>query len=347
MKPTAKVNKRSGNFFIIVLALLTVQTGFGLHPVFAKKLGVGITSNPLIFCMARDVSCSLILCLLALLSDGWHGFPNLRDSLVFLGLGMTGIFVSQVLYLLGVTFIGANFASIFQQLIPVWTTLLTVLVCIEPVPSFKRLSTWLRLVGLVFAVAGAVEMSLFHSASQFSTDSQYSWLGFVFFIIEALLKSVYIISQKRFIFEQPENQWRNHSIWVIAWSYLSGSVLISLSSLWYISTPSVFCIPKQQWPSLAYAILIASCLGYFLLTWTSARTSASVVTAFWPFQVIPCFIASYFINGEMLSPLQYIGAVFVITGLFSVAFGRYLEEAREEKRENTFSPLKAVSSSTE
>ena len=343
MKPVpVKSNRSSGNFFIIVLALLTVQTGFGLHPVIAKKLGVGTNSNPLIFCMARDIGCSSILSIIALISDGWLGFPNLRDSLVFLGLGVTGIFVSQVLYLLGVTLIGANFASIFQQLVPIWTTFLTVLACIEPFPSVKRLSTWLRLLGLLFAIAGAVEMSLFHSASQYSANSQYSWLGFVFFISESLFKSVYLISQKRFIFEQPENFWRSHPIWVITWSYLSGSMLISLSSIWYISTPSVFLIPTEEWAALAYSILITSCLGYFLLTWTSARTSASVVTAFWPFQVIPCFIASYLINGEMLSPLQYIGAVFVITGLFSVVFGGYLEKVEQEK---TCSYVNGVSNS--
>ena len=185
-------------------------------------------------------------------------------------------------------------------------------------------------------------MSLFHSASQYSANSQYSWLGFVLLFSETLIKSVYIISQKRFIFDQPENQWRSHPFWVITWSYLSGSVLISLSSLWYISTPAVFCIPKEEWAALAYAILITSCLGYFLLTWASARTSASIVTAFWPFQVIPCLIASYLINGEMLSPLQYIGAGFVITGLFYVVFGRYLEE-EGEKIENTCTHCNKVS----
>ena len=148
MQPAVKAKKFSGNFLIIVFALLTAQTGFGLHPVIAKKLGVGTNSNPLIFCMARDIGSVSVLCILALISDGWHGFPNLRDSLVFVGLGMTGIFVAQVLYLLGVTLIGANFASILQQIIPIWTTFLTVLICIEPVPSVKRLATWLRLVGL-------------------------------------------------------------------------------------------------------------------------------------------------------------------------------------------------------
>ena len=326
-----KYIKSTGNFGLIVLALLTVQTGFGLYPVIAKRLGIGSTANPLVFCMVRDACAFPVLVLLSLVSEGWLGIPKWKDCLVFAVLGVTGIFLNQLFYILGVTYTGANISSIFQQLIPIWTTFLTIVTCTEKLPSIKTVPTWLKILGLLFAIGGAVEISLFHSTSQNTNSPQpQSWLGYLFLILNTLLLSVFIVGQKKYIFDQPDNAWRGHPIWVITWSYLAGAVCICVSSLYYVNTPSVFYISLDAWAALIYAIIITSCLSYILIGWANSKTNASIVAAFWPFQVVPCFIGSYLINGEVLNPFQYIGAVLVITGLFAVVFGKYLEERREK-----------------
>ncbi|KAI6661180.1 WAT1-related protein [Oopsacas minuta] len=329
MKSALQSVKSSGNFIRIVLALLTIQTGFGLYPVIAKKLGVGSEFNPLIFCMVRDASSFPVLVLLALISDGWLGFPKWKDCLVFVGLGICGIFLSQFFFLLGVSFAGANIASIFQQLIPIWTTILTIITCTEDVPSFRRPSTWFIITGILFAISGAIEITLFTSTSQSTTNSQYPWLGYIFLTLNSGGTSVYIVCQKIFIFDKPKNYWRNHPIWVTTWSYLTGSIFISLSSLYYVTTPSAFFISQEEWLAIIYAIIITSNLCFILISWANSKTSATIVTAFWPFQVIPCFFGSYMLNGEELNYFQYIGCVFVIIGLFAVVFGKFLEERRK------------------
>ena len=323
-----KSTKSTRHFGLIVLALLTAQTGFGLYPVIARKLGVGTKGNPLIFCMARDVCSFPVLFILALISDGWLGIPKWKECLVFVGLGLIGVFLGQVLYLLSFIFIGANVTTIFQQLIPIWTTFLTIITCTEKLPSIKAFSTWLKLMGLMFAVLGAIVMTFLHSARQNATNSETSSFGYVFIFLNTLMTSVYYVSQKIFIFDQPSNKWRNHPIWVITWTYMTGAIFISFASLYYATTPSAFYLSQEEWAALVYAIIITSCFCYTLLTWANSQISASIVTAFWPFQVVPCFIGSYLINGEVLNPFQYIGAVLVITGLFAVVFGKILEERR-------------------
>ena len=323
-----KSAKPTRNFGLIVLALITAQTGFGLYPVIARKLGVGIRGNPLIFCMARDVCSFPVFFILALISDGWLGIPKWKDGLIFVGLGLIGVFFSQVLYLLSLTLVGANITTIFQQIIPIWTTLLTIITCTEKVPSIKVFPTWLKLLGLTFAVFGAIIMTFLHSARQNTTSPEHSPLGFTIIFLSTLLTSIYYVCQKIFIFDQPNNKWRNHPIWVITWTYMTGSIFISSASLYYASTPEAFYLSQEEWIALIYAIFITSCFCYSLITWANSQTNTSIVTAFWPFQVVPCFIGSYLINGEVLNPLQYIGAVLVITGLFAVVFGKYLEERR-------------------
>ena len=342
-----KAIKTSSTFCMVVLALLTVQTGFGMYPVIAKRLGVGRSANPLVFCMIRDICCSPILLFLGMVSDGWVGIPKWRDCFVFFLLGLTGIFLGQIFYLIGVTFVGANTASIFQQMIPIWTTIIAIITCTEKMPSIRKLSTWIKLVGILLSVIGAIEMSVLQPNTQ-GPNSKYPWLGYLLLLLNTLSTSLYIVLQKKCIFEQTTNVWRHHPVWVLAWSYVFGSICISISSLYYVNTPSAFYVSQEEWVALVYAVIIASSLCYILLTWANAQTSATIVTAFWPFQVLPCLIGSYLLNGEILLPLQYIGAVLIIAGLFAVVMGKYLEERRkidhgvynENNNNNNHNPLK-------
>lgn len=50
------------------------------------------------------------------------------------------LLILQLLYILGVYWAGPDIASAFQPIIPVWTTILALLTCIEKVPSFMHVS---------------------------------------------------------------------------------------------------------------------------------------------------------------------------------------------------------------
>ena len=324
---------KSANFATIVLVLITAQSGFGIYPVLARKLRVGSSANPLIFCMLRDVCCVPIMLLLALVLHGWVGLPKWRDWLVFLALGVTGIFLGQILYLLAVTIVGANIASIFQQIVPIWTIILTIITCTEKMPSLISISTWLKVAGIVLAVVGAIAMSSFTSHSQEVTNSPYYSLGYILLFFNTLLTSIYYVCQKRFIFDKPKNKWRSHPIWVLAWSYMTGSICICLASLYYVNTPSAYKLSREEGIALMYAIFVASGLCYILLTWANSQTSASIVTAFSPLQAISSFIGSYLINSEVLNAYQCMAALLVVTGLLAVVYAKYLDDKRQNMQQ--------------
>ena len=319
---------------MLILALIAVQTGYGMYPVLVKRMGVENSVNPVVFSMMRDVGCIPVLLLLALISHGWVGLPKWRDWLVFIIMGVTGVFMNQLAYLTGVYLVGGNIASIFNQMIPIWTTVLAIMTCTEKFPNFKRISAWLKIVGILFAVVGASEMSLFHANTQDSSLSQSPWLGFISLLLSTFSFSVYMVVQKRFIFNKPNNIWRTHPIWVLAWTYFPGSSCIILTSLYYVSTPSAFYVPQNVWIVLIYAIMITSSFCYIIVTWATSQTTPTIVTAFWPFQAITCFIGSYFVNNQVLNRFQYIGAVLVVSGLLAVVIGEYLEEKKEKASQN-------------
>lgn len=79
------------------------------------------------------------------------------------------------------------------------------------------------------------------------------------------------------------------------------------------------------WP-LMYAAILSSFLCYTLQTWANKRTSPSIVTAFYPLQVVASAVLSIFAFGHILTAPEIIGACLVLLGLFFVVASRHQEE---------------------
>ena len=250
------------------------------------------------------------------------------------------MFGSQLLYILGIYYSNANIASIFQPAIPVWTALLAIIVRIEPFPDFRTLRGWAKCLGILLAAAGAVVMATQknsgkaadHGGSSDSDNIQF-W-GYIFLLGNTLSMAIYVLVQKKFIFDKEESCWRTKPVTVTAWSYMFGAIFMALASLYYVNKPEKFTyFPKEEVYPILYAIFIASGLCYLLISWCNMQISASLVTATWPLQVLFCTILSYFVLGEVLNTLEYFGGAFIVVGLMAVAWSNVPEEERRKGRE--------------
>lgn len=257
---------------------------------------------------------------------------------MFALLGLTGMFGNQLLYILGVYYTNANIASIFQPAIPVWTALLAIITRIEPFPKLQKLHGWAKMLGILLAAAGASTMVVNKVKSGNGALPEGYALGYFFLIGNTLSMAVYILLQKKFIFNKEENEWKTKPITVTAWSYLFGTICMGLASLYYVNKPEKFTyFPSEEIYPIIYAIFIASALCYLLITWCNMQISASIVTATWPLQVLFCAILAYFVLDERLAVLEYIGAALIILGLFAVVWSNYVEEKeRMDETEVTY-----------
>ena len=252
------------------------------------------------------------------------------------------MFGNQLLYLLGIYYTNANIASIFQPAIPVWTALLAIIVRIEPYPNFRTLRGWGKCFGILLAAAGAIVMTVEKKSGQAadhggsSSSGNIQFAGYIFLLGNTLSMSVYILLQKKFIFDKEESCWKTKPVNVTAWSYLFGAMFMALASLYYVNRPEKFTyFPKEEIYPILYAIFIASGLCYLLISWCNMQISASLVTATWPLQVLFCAILSYFVLGEVLKTLEYLGGVLIVVGLMAVVWSKYAEEKRSEEEEDS------------
>lgn len=263
-----------------------------------------------------------------------------RELPLFIVLGLTGMFGNQLLYLLGIYYTNANIASIFQPAIPVWTALLAIIVRIEPFPDFRTLHGWAKSLGILLAAVGAIVMTVEKKTGQASDHSGSSssgsvnFVGYIFLLGNTLSMAVYILLQKKFIFDKEDSCWKTKPVTVTAWSYLFGAMFMALASLYYVNKPEKFTyFPQEEVYPILYAIFIASGLCYLLISWCNMQISASLVTATWPLQVLFCAILSYFVLGEVLKTLEYVGGVLIVIGLMAVVWSNFSEEEMKSEQE--------------
>ena len=257
-----------------------------------------------------------------------------REMPLFMIIGVFCMFLGQFTYLLGVYYVSPDVASMLQPVVPVWTFIVAVIAKVEKLPNVRRWNGALKMFGVLFAVGGAL-MTTFgkqqqHKTNEVKDDNKsevFHVLGYLCIIYNTLSMALLAVLQKKYIFENTSSRWKSSPVNVIAWSYFFGFLSMALASLYYYNQPEKFSsINNSAIYVLIYAVFITSALCYMLITWVNTKISASLVTAFWPLQVLFCVVLAYFVTGETLNALEICGGILVIFSLLAVIWSNFQEE---------------------
>lgn len=307
--------------WVVLVALVVVQTGFGAYGPFVTKFGEQKQVNPLVFSLIRDSCTFPILMLAAFIAEKTIMVPTLREMPLFIFLGFLGIFAAQLMYILGVYWAGPNIASAFQPATPVWSAIFAILFRVEKLPPLRALHSWAKLLGILCAATGAIGMTVFrqgsssvHPVNTNTTDvpavttdchapttkhsAHEAILGCVMVLGNTISASIFIVLMKKYIFNQPEMRYSDMPVNVVAFCYMWGAFFMAAASPMakFIQQEecgvkaSPWTIPLQATYPLIFAIFIVSALCYLLATWATKQIPVTVVTAFWPLQVWAAFI---------------------------------------------------------
>lgn len=326
---------------------IILNIGFGFYPVVVKYFANQgeNRANAYVFTFYRDLGAVPVLFSFSILIEGKLPVPNLRMALNFVLFGFFGMFFGQFAFITGVYLVGPSVSSALQPLIVVWTVIVSIMCCTEKVPSLTMLHTWAKFGGILSAIAGAMELILggyehdatldakAHTNSIDDTSSNevnphLKALGYFALIIDTVAAAIYYTLQKKVIFMAPACKWKDYPIAVTGYAYLFGSLFMGSFTLYYIwsGQPEQFIIPQHSLYALAYAVFITSAFCYFLITWSNKYLPSSIMTAFWPMQVLVSVITAYIVFGDKLSSRQCIGAFLVLVGLVLVVYSNRVEE---------------------
>lgn len=275
------------------LVLLFVQACFGLMHVVAK--GVLVHLEPFQLAALRAALATPLLLWVA-----WHKdriIPSRRELPVLAGLGVLGILLNQMLFVVGLSYTTATNAAILMSSIPAFALGVGALLRIERVGPR-------RLLAVALAVAGCVVLL---DPTRFSLGEG-TTLGNLLILLNCLSFAAFLVLQRPILQRLP---WRT----VIAWSFLFGAVGIVLLSVPALSRLDLAAVPGSAWTGLAYIILFPTFLGYALATWAVRRSSPSLVALYTTAQpAIAAVAAALFLN-ETIGTLQIVGFALIATGV--------------------------------
>lgn len=274
-------------------ALLVVQVTFGALPVVGK---VVLAHMPPLAVAAVRVTLATPL----LLGLAWRlerVIPSRRELPALLVLGLLGVFLNQILFMVGLELTTATAAAILMPSIPVFT-LLTAAVL-----GHQRL-TVLSSVGVALAVAGALVIL---NPARLAGGGGGS-LGNALILLNCLAYAGYLVLQRAVLRRLPP-------LTTVAWSFLfggSGVLLVGLPSLLNgIPTGA----PAGVWLGLAYIVLIPTALNYVLNAWALNRSSSALVATYTTLQpLVAAALAALFL-GESLNGRHLLGFALISAGL--------------------------------
>jgi len=300
------------------VGLVLAQIAFGGYHVIGKDALKHI--GPVVFAFYREIIAGPTLIIIALIFERVK--PNIKeDWWRFLLLGITGVYLNQLLFVEGLNYTSATQAAIMQPCIPVFTTAFTLVLRMEKFSVLK-------VIGILFSAGGAVVMVGVNNIS-FKSEQ---FIGMMCLVGNTLAVSVYYILQKPVLKKYPP-------ISVTGWAYMIGSVLMGITSV--IATKgeaSKYKVVDAVYLPLAYSIFIATVFTYMTLTWANKHAPASVVAAYCSLQPLAAAVLSYIAWHSVPTRDEYIGGAAIIVGLAIVTFAR-TREKKEELAAGSYHPI--------
>eukprot|EP00927_Polykrikos_kofoidii_P045071 TRINITY_DN3892_c0_g4_i1.p1 TRINITY_DN3892_c0_g4~~TRINITY_DN3892_c0_g4_i1.p1 ORF type:complete len:365 (-),score=34.37 TRINITY_DN3892_c0_g4_i1:22-1074(-) len=313
--------------------LIGAQIIFGVGSVVAE-LGVS-AFNPLLFALIRQVAASVLLLLVARVSDGKRRLQKCSDIVIFMLCGAS-MFADQAGFVLGDKLAGAVIASAWQLNTPI------ISLCMAVIMRWEKLTVG-KGAGIVISLGGAAFMSLY--GGEVETSSLTNMItGNALLLCNCTASATYVI------FSQIGIRRGYPPVTITAWSYCACAsmmfvVATGMSSSCRIvhflcplypnqelytcgewtSTCDAWAVPRKAVLPLLYFILFNSCLAYVGLTWANKHCNPGFVLAYSAIQPLASCILSIAIiklvgpqEGLSMPGWNALGAIPIVIGLLLI-----------------------------
>jgi len=280
----------------LYLALIFVQILFGINFVVSKII-VGQMS-PGLWAFLRFLCSGLFLLFYLFLSKKKFPQFHLKDWFNLIFFAFLGFTLGQTLFLKGIQLSTAGHAAILSSTIPLFAFLFSLLKKEETLTPQKTLGLLLSFIGIL--VIQKIENFSF---------SENSALGDGLILLSCVGIGAYFTFAKNFLK-------RHNTFWITALIFFTAAIEILPIATFEI--PTLFLI-NYSWPlifSIAYSILGATILAYFLSNWVLTQLSAGTVAIFTYLQPITALIISSLFLNDQITLRTLIGTSFIFLGLY-------------------------------
>lgn len=307
----------SRSLVTVICSLTLVQLIFASYNILSKQaLNTGL--DPGVFTIIRDSLCAVGLNILAKFYSKNKRCDlrpaNDADHATFILLGTFGMYFGQYFGTIGVKYGTSLLYATWSNSAPLITYVYGLAIGAE---IFRcRKSEFLKIIGLVLAVGGAIGVAIAtgNSSKQSEIENENTQnstnlvLSSIFFFLQVFFGyAVFWHLQKKMLNKYSPIQ-------VTAWFYSYGVVVLALTIFPHVLYVSLWTFTREDVIALLFSIAVWP-LAAFLLTFVNSRSSPVMVMSFGPLQIVAVNILEYFVNGEIPSKYEIVTSGLVVLGL--------------------------------
>ena len=281
------------------LAAISANIMFGLNMNVCKSLLASSWMTPLGLITIRVLSGFIVFWIIGFFMP--REKTTLRDLAIILATAFLGLLMSQGVFNLGLSLASPVTMSLIASLNPIVVLLLSVLFSIESITPSK-------VIGVIIGISGA---SLVVLNNRNSVSFSGNLLGILLALVSVICYSSHIL-----IIRKLAGKLR--PITMMKWMYLWAILLLSPIGLSELSKQRLFSRETALLPILqiAYTIVFASIISFFLMPVALKRVKASSVSLYMYLQPIAASTAAIIAGQDVFSWDKPLALILIVSGVF-------------------------------
>jgi drug/metabolite transporter (DMT)-like permease len=215
-------------------------------------------------------------------------------------LGLLGVTLNQVLFVVGLSRTSVAHAAILIGLTPIQVLI------VAGVRRQERITTR-KAMGMAIALAGVAVLKVFEPAPAYGAGP--TWTGDFIVLLAGLAFALFTVFGK----EVTE---RYSTITMNTYAYVGGALALLPLTVWEATRQPLADIGAGAWLAVTYMALFPSVIAYLIYYHALARMTASRVSAFSYLQPVFAAIMGVAILGETLGPPVIAGGLVILGGVY-------------------------------
>ena len=287
------------------IACFTAYLIFGLNIVVCKDLTSSGAISPLALFTLRSLGAGVLFWLISLFLPKER--VESRDLPKIFVASVLGFFLTQISFLMAISRITPMDCSIVASLSPLYTMFIAAYVLKEPLSAQK-------IGGVVLSLCGVLYLIL-NSVTSTSAVVQTTPIGVLLMIANSLCSSLYLGIFKPTIAKYSV-------VTFMKWIFLFSTLLSLPFSAKEIVHTDFAALPLSYMAELAFLIICATFVTYFLIPVGQKRLRPTLVSMYSYVQPIVAIVVSIYVGMDTLSWQKVLAAVTVFTGVIIVSRSR-------------------------
>ena len=269
---------------------------FGLNIVFCKDIANEGGIPPLVLFIFRAISATLIFWLLSLWGKR-ETVPG-KDLLRMCGASLLGLVIPQMTFLFAITMTAPIDLSVVQSITPIMTMFVAAIFLKEPITIKKASGVGISFVGVLWLILQSAQGSL---------GGSNLW-GIVLTVLNSTSFALYLGICR------PVIQ-RYSVVTLMKWMFLFATIIVLPFASSGMFALDYSAVPSLVWWEIAYLILFATVLAYFLIPVGQQRIRPTLVSMYGYLQPIIAAVVSASIGMDRMTFTKILAAILVFAGV--------------------------------